>query len=97
MMDLDKLLKTTPESLAKLQYDLLKDHAISVLRKALTLMEKGEPEKIAVFFSPAGGGGGCDNHCIDFSIPGSGVTLDIEEVTERLISLKNIIQKGKKP
>jgi protein-tyrosine phosphatase len=96
MSSLFTLLSTTPESLAKLQYDSLKAHAIVVLQSALRNVTQDTPDKIKTFHSPAGDGYGRDNDCIDFAYPGTDEPLDIKEITEKLLHLKELTDHKKK-
>jgi hypothetical protein len=87
-----RLLDTTPESLARLQLDGIKDHTVNILKRVIFLIEKGYYGDIGTMLvrSPAGDCMGTDHHFIDFSWnPNSDDGLDIAEVVELLEQLQS--------
>ena len=92
MIDLDKLMTTTPESLAKLQHDTLKAHFLDVLKSIQDAIQHEEynEEDLPLFNSPAGDGWGLDNVCIDFSYAGHSDPIDIQEALTMLRKLRAI-------
>jgi hypothetical protein len=95
-MNLEQLLKTTPETLAVEQHDALKAHVINVLESTLKAVKDEYYSAIQelTIDSPAGDGYGCDNNFINFGYEDN-KPLDICEVMERLIELKKIAKKKK--
>jgi hypothetical protein len=100
-MNLEQLLKTTPETLAVEQHDALKAHVINVLESTLKAVKDEYYSAIQelTIDSPAGDGYGgdgygCDNNFINFGYEDN-KPLDIYEVMERLIELKKIAKKKK--
>lgn len=93
-MDLEKLLKTTPETLASEQHDALKTHIIAKLMNVVNLIKSEEYKKIESLteFSPAGDCMGCDNSYINFGFGEE--PLDIHDVVSRLQELKKITKKS---
>lgn len=85
---LESLLETTPQSLAKLQHDELKKHAIAVLLRVADLIgdEKYDEVDSHTFYSPSGDGYGMDNNCIDFKVGED--HKDILDIVEKLRTLK---------
>jgi len=96
-VDLASLLDVSPEQLAALQYDALKGHAISRLKKVISLLEDNHLCQIEgeMKYSPAGGAYGGDNHYVDFSWCESqrehGRGVDLLEVVIDLMRLQNQI------
>ncbi len=97
-MDLKKLLSTTPETLAREQYDALTAAVVSRLGKLAGRVQRGELEEASavLFNSPAGDGHGCENACIDFSemlerCGVDGCTTDIGDVLGKLHDLKRVL------
>jgi hypothetical protein len=95
-MNLEQLLKTTPETLAVEQHDALKAHVINVLESTLKAVKDEYYSAIQelTIDSPAGDGYCCDNNFINFGYEDN-KPLDICEVMERLIELKKIAKKKK--
>lgn len=88
---LTRLLSTTPENLARLQLDAIKDHVINILKRVIFLIEEGRYSDIEEMLdrSPAGDCMGTDHHFINFAWeanPNDG--LDILEVLEMLEQLQ---------
>lgn len=89
-LNLEEVLKLTPSSLAKTQYDALKNHAISVLEKVVNHMKKDQLDAVVAMCSssPAGDGMGTDKCFIDFHLPGQeDEGSDITDVTRLLRDL----------
>lgn len=100
-MDLKKLLKITPETLAKEQHDALRDACIDRLESIIKLLRSGEYDKVngMLGFSPAGDGHGTDNHYIDFEdlLPDADQNgVDISTVLSKLKRLEGIIVNAQK-
>lgn len=93
-MDLKQLLETTPESMAQVQHDALKTHVLFKLDAVRQLISKEGYLKVDAytFLSPAGGGYGMDNACINFAPDGVDEPMDIDDAMGRLQTLKTIIQ-----
>lgn len=66
-MDLKKLLSTTPETLAREQYDALRVAVVHRLGVLQGHISRGtlEAAREMLMTSPAGDGHGCDNQTID--------------------------------
>lgn len=94
-MNLEELLNTTPEELAKLQFKELKSAAIATLQKVIDQLERDRFDLVATGFSPAGDGMGEDNSYISFKHIHPKLE-DIGDVLEILESLQSTIGKGSK-
>jgi len=94
IMKLDKLLDTTPEQLAKLQFDELKREAVETLRNVAELLDNEKFKEIEkmIEYSPAGDGMGCDNQYITFNHIHKSMD-DIGDVLNKLVELKKLIKK----
>lgn len=94
-MDLSKLMETSPENLAKLQYNELKAFAVITLENVLAYLKQENFEIIRnkyLFDSPAGDGHGSDNRCIDFSYDDKQTySTDIGDILDTLEGLKKIM------
>lgn len=90
-MDIIDQLKLTPESLAKVQLDALKAHAVGILNTVSKFIQSEEWDKINSMLkkSPAGDGTGMDNCFIDFKFSGVDSGDDIYELTSKLKHLKS--------
>ena len=91
-MNIHEMLKLTPESLAKAQYDELKKHALQVLSEVSSLIYEdkfGSLDKFT-FFSPSGDGYGLDNNCINFGTDDE--VKDIADVVNRLVELRGMMK-----
>lgn len=88
-MNIQELLKTTPETLAQTQHDALKEHTIEILERVLKQLKKEEYKAIEkdLFRSPAGDCMGSDNSCIDFSYNNDEV-MDLGDMVSMLNNLK---------
>lgn len=89
---LTRLLSTTPENLARLQLDAIKEHAVNILKRVIFLLEEGRYSDIEEMLqrSPAGDCMGTDHHFIDFAwAPDPDDGLDILEVLEMLERLQS--------
>lgn len=96
-MDLSKLMETSPEKLAELQYNELKAFAIKILENVLGHLKQEHFEIIRneyLFDSPAGDGYGSDNECINFTYNREQIgDLDIGDIIDELEGLKKTINK----
>ena len=90
-MDIVELLNTTPEELARKQYEALEAHVLNTLDTVKTCIKARSWDDIPMAFSPAGDDMGCDNYFIDFKLSQYGT--DIAEVVNRLKELEKINQK----
>ena len=90
-MELSQLMETTPETLARAQYDALQKHVLTILEQAATNVanHKGVGDT-PVFFSPAGDDMGLDNTCIDFAYKIGTDGLDFNAVCTELMRLRGI-------
>lgn len=97
MTELDQLLATSPEDLAKLQHDELQNHTLNVLRTMSDYIKAGDYQAAEdmTFHSPAGDEMGCDNDCIQFTYDPE-QDMDILDVVERLGTLQEQAQSGQK-
>ena len=94
-MNLKQIMEVNPITLAELQHKELKKHALSVLDGVRSLIENEKYDEIEklLFYSPAGDGYGSDNNCINFDYGVNGNEgMDIEEVVDRLQSLKKQVK-----
>jgi uncharacterized protein (UPF0297 family) len=93
-MKLDKLLDTTPEQLAKLQFEELKREAVETLRNFTDLLDNEKFQEIEklIGYSPAGDDMGCDNQYIKFNHIHKSMD-DIGDVLNKLVELKKLIKK----
>lgn len=91
IMELSKIMETTPETLARVQYDALQKHVISILQLALINVSnhKGVGDT-PTFYSPAGDGMGMDNTCIDFAYKSGTDGLDFADVCSELMRLRAV-------
>lgn len=92
-MNLEELMKTTPETLANEQYSALSEHVRKVLRKIDQIVEYGTYKEMdaLLFYSPSGDCMGSDNQCINFGYKKEkGSCLDIAEVVGELIRLQKL-------
>ena len=71
-MNLNELLKTTPESLARTQINALKEHVLNILEEFHVAIkeERFDDAKKMTFESPSGDAYGRDDTCINFSWEG---------------------------
>lgn len=97
-MDLNELLKTSPEGLAELQFKELKSHVLHVLDRAQEYVRSENFDKAVgmCLYSPAGDGHGSDNNFIDFAPKGNNDGWDFVEVCEKLNQLKELFHPKKK-
>jgi hypothetical protein len=87
---LKDLLKTTPETLAKLQTEALKQHMLKTLNRVIYLINEGNWNLLEDMcqWSPAGDGMGTDHHFIDFNWDdGADDGVDIIEVIQKIRSI----------
>lgn len=95
-MDLKTLMETSPEDLAELQYNELKNHTIGILEQVKKQLYDDDFEQVKnnLVYSPAGDGYGSDNYFIDFSYSpqkGTNYSLDLMDIIDQLIRLNDII------
>lgn len=96
-IDLNKLMETTPQELAKVQHDALKQHVLAVLDNIRSLIQKEnytfilDENREVILYSPSGDGYGQHNHFINFGYQKDN-PLDIKEVVSQLNSLKTQIE-----
>jgi hypothetical protein len=92
---LTRLLETSPETLAKLQSDAIKEHAISILERAILLIKEDRYDDLREMLvsSPSGDCMGTDHFFIDFVWDvDANDGVDLEEVTTLLEQLKTKIE-----
>ena len=93
-MDLANLLKTTPESLAKLQYDELKKFVIDRLDEIKLCLENDLPEEMHHHtFGVYSSDNGNTYRCINFDYGSGNGCTDIVEIALKLIELKKCFVK----
>lgn len=97
-MDLNELLKTSPEGLAELQFKELKKHVIGVLMRAKDAVDRDDFTQASVMccYSPAGDECGTDHDFINFAPKGNKDEWDFAEVCEKLHQLKELFNPKKK-
>ena len=94
-MDKD-IMNVSIENLAVAQFNFLKEHGETILRKALYLFETNDYEELKKMleFSPAGDGYGENNYFINFAYEEDRV-MDISELISKLEMLNETIGKSK--
>lgn len=82
---LEKLMRTTPGQLAELQFQELRNHAVTKLKEVVSLIENNEFDKIKslLVYSPAGDGRGTDTYHINFAYE-QGDALDLMDIINKL-------------
>jgi hypothetical protein len=93
IMELKDLMNTSPETLAKKQYEELKSHTLNVFNRIIQLILGDNLNSIEEFLfdSPAGDDYGLDNRCINFSY--NNKVMDIGDILDQLNNLKKIMNK----
>lgn len=86
MKNIDDIMKLQPETLAKEQYNALKQNTLETLHEVMQLIKNEQYNKIDgyVSFSHSGDGYGNENHYIDFYYG------DIVETVDKLKYLKSV-------
>lgn len=97
-VNLEQLMATTPESLAKLQMDELQKHALDVIDEVRAIIARGEYSRISekdemVVYSPAGDAHGTDSHFVNFGFR-EGDEIDVKEMCHALRELQQIVERG---
>ncbi|MGL5074922.1 MAG: hypothetical protein ACRDBG_03670 [Waterburya sp.] len=93
-MNLENLMKTTPEILAQQQYTALKEHVLDILDLVRRKIQNDVLELDDILFhSHSGDARGSDNNCINFGYEekteGKGlVELDIDQILEKMRNLR---------
>jgi hypothetical protein len=92
-LTLKQLMAATPESIAKIQYDALQAHALSVLDRVRDQIRTGVFKDVidGCFYSSSGDDHGMDNTCINFTYTPEDEdadVMDIGDVCERLEELR---------
>ncbi len=84
------LMSINADNLKEKQFNVLKEHGISLLRNIIGLINENKFEEIEryTFYSPAGDGMGSDNNCINFDYTDDQDGMDISSYVDLLISLK---------
>lgn len=90
-INLETIMQTTPEDLAELQEEQLRDAVCERLKHIFNSIRNKEYQNVLTYLesSPAGDGYGLDNKYIDFSYL-LGDDADISDVITRLITLNKI-------
>ena len=94
-MDKD-IMNVSIENLAVAQFNFLKEHGETILRKALYLLEMDDYEglKKMLKFSPAGDGYGDESYFINFAYEEDSA-MDINDLISKLERLNETIGKSK--
>lgn len=99
MNSIETIMNMNVQSIQQTQYQVLKEHAVSRLRKAADLLEKDEFIELdkMIMYSPAGDGYGCEDHYIYLGWNEKPTWADacrnIHEVMHKLLVLMSDIQK----
>lgn len=93
-MEIQEILKLTPEQLATTQLKELKLHVVTRLQKIIQNINNDQYDEVLsmTFESPAGDDMGMDNTCIDMAI--SDKLTDIGNVIDRMKELKGMTKKS---